>query len=445
MNDIALTLENVLQDILLFIPNILKALILLLIAWGVAVLVRKLVKKALMKFNVDKHLAKSRKPVDTAYGEERVDDIAKVVYFLVFLLFLPGIFSALDMSTVSGPITGMMNSLLSYIPNLIGAGVILFIGFFVAKILRDLTFTLLQTVNVDKWYNKLAPKTDEAVDVETTRNTLADVLSKIVFGLVLIPVITSALETLNIRSLTDPIIVVLNKTMQMLPNVLVAVVLIVIGYYIAKFVAQILEDLLRRMGMNDVFNFVGDDHTAPRFDLSKIVGKTVQTLIVLFITVEALSILKLNVLNTIGGAVIGYLPLLISGLLIIGGGVVLGYFVEGLINKYAESPFTAAVAKYIIIVFAVFMTLEQIKFASTIVNVAFLLVLGGLSVAFALAFGLGGREFAKRQLASFEEKVERENKKPVPETNPLDKVKANMNKPKDKTVHSDERGQAIED
>lgn len=82
-----------------------------------------------------------------------------------------------------------------------------------------------------------------------------------------------------------------------------------------------------------------------------------------------------------------------------------------IIIKYENSPFSALIAKYIIIVFAIFMTLEQIKFASTIVNIAFLLIMGGLAVAFAISFGLGGREFAKRQLEKIENKIEKENNK----------------------------------
>lgn len=432
MNEITATLQNAFNEILLFLPNLLKALILFAIAWGVAFLVRKLVTKVLVKTNVGEHLAKSRKPMDLNYGKERINDISKIAYYLVFLLFLPGIFSALDLDAISQPITGMMSSLLAYVPNLIGAAVIVFIGYFVAKIIRDLTFTFLQTVNIDKWYGKMNPRSTQLELDPAKKNTLADVLSKIVFGLVLIPVITSALETLDIRSLTEPIVAVLNKSMQMLPNVIVALMLIVIGYYIANFVAQILENLLERAGINNVFDWVSTDVSTQtiRFDLAKVIAKIVQVVIVLFITVEALSILKLEVLNTIGSSIIAYLPLLISGLLIIGGGVVAGYFVEGLINKYAKSPFTAAIAKYIIIIFAVFMTLEQIKFASTIVNIAFLLVLGGLSVAFALAFGLGGRDFAKRQLERFEDKVEAENKKPVSTNNPLDKIKKGINENK---------------
>lgn len=420
--------RNMFDSILLYIPNILKALILFLIAWGIAVLVKNLLQKALVKMKVGDHLSKGRNPADPVYGKEKVRSISQIAYFLVFLLFLPSILDALDMESVSGPISNMMQNLLAFIPRLIGAGIILFIGFFIAKIIRDLTFKFLQTVNVDKWYNKLSPSLATDNVTQEQKFTLADVLSKVVFGIILIPVITMALETLNIRTLTEPILLVLNKTMQMIPNIFVAILLVVLGYYIATFVSQILEQLLARMGIEKVYAWMerNTEGDIPRFNLSKIIASIVKVLIILFMTVEALRVLQLDVLNTIGYSIISYIPLVISGLLIIGLGIIGGYFVEGLINKYAKSPFSAAIAKYIIIIFAVFMTLEQIKFASTIVNIAFLLVLGGLSVAFALAFGLGGRDFANRQLEKFEKKVEKGNKKPLTKTNPIDKAKGEM-------------------
>lgn len=55
------------------------------------------------------------------------------------------------------------------------------------------------------------------------------------------------------------------------------------------------------------------------------------------------------------------------------------------------------------------MTLDQLQFAKTIVNIGFLLILGGLMVAFAISFGIGGREFAKSQLAKLESKLNRKD------------------------------------
>lgn len=411
-------LERAANNLLGYLPNIVKALLLFLLAWVIAVVVKKIVEKIMLKFNLDRTLSKGKSPADPKYGKERVKNIAQIVYFLVFILFIPSILDALNMESVSAPISNMMNKLLGFIPNLIGAAIILFIGYFIAKIIRDLAFSLLQTVNIDKWYSKISPDSKGASDSagvsQTQQNTLAKVLSNVIFGIILIPVITVALETLNIGTLTAPIVILLNKVLNMIPNIFVAIILIILGYYIAKFIGQILTSLLTSMGIQKVYSWIDSNTDAkkiPKFDLAKIIGNVVQAVIILFITVEALRIIKLEVLNTIGNAIIAYLPLLLSGFIIIGVGVFAGYFIEGMIKKYSGSGFAASIAKYIIIVFAVFMTLEQIKFASTIVNIAFLLVLGGLSVAFAIAFGVGGREFAKKQLEKLDKKIEEEDKK----------------------------------
>ncbi len=410
-------IQNAINNIIGFLPNIVKALFLFLIAWVVAVIVKNLVKKVLLKFNVDKTLSKGKTPPDIKYGKERVDNISQIVYYLLFILFIPSILDALNMRSVSAPISNMMDKLLAFIPNLIGAAVIIFIGYFIAKIIRDLVFSVLQTINIDKWYNKITPDfaDDSKSNIsQTQKNTLAKVLSNVLFGIILIPVITVALETLKITTLTRPIVIVLNKVLSIIPNIFVAIILIIVGYYIAKFVGQILTALLSRMGIQKVYSWIDlntGSSNIPKFDLASIIGNLVKALIILFITVEALGIIKLEVLNTIGSAIIGYVPFLLSGFIIIIVGVFAGYFVEAVIKKYSRSGFAAVIAKYIIIIFALFMTLEQINFASSIVNIAFLLVLGGLSVAFAIAFGVGGRDFAKGQLEKLEKKIEEENKK----------------------------------
>lgn len=413
-------LERAANNLLGFLPNIVKGILLFLLAWIVAVVVKNIAKKIFLKFNLDRTLSKGKSPADPKYGKERVENIAQILYFLVFVLFIPSILDALNMASVSAPISNMMNKLLGFIPNLIGAAVILFIGYFIAKILRDLAFSVLQTINIDKWYDKINPGVSSGADssgiTQTQQNTLAKVLSNVLFGIVLIPVITVALETLSIGTLTAPIVILLNKVLSMIPNIFVAIILIILGYYIAKFVGQILTSLLTSMGIQKVYSWIDSNTDAkkiPKIDIASIIGNIVQAIIILFVTVEALRIIRLEVLNTIGNAIIAYLPLLLSGLIIITVGVFAGYFIEGMIRKYSGSGFAASIAKYIIIIFAVFMTLEQIKFASTIVNIAFLLVLGGLSVAFAIAFGVGGRDFAKKQLDRLDKKIQEEDNKQV--------------------------------
>ena len=304
--------QRAINNVIGFLPNIVKALILFLIAWIVAIIVKKLVEKVLLKLNVDRTLSKGKTPPNIEYGKERVKNISQVVYYLLFILFIPSILDALNMDSVSAPISNMMDKLLAFIPNLIGAAIIVFIGYFIAKIIRDLVFSILQTVNVDKWYNKITPgfaDNSKANVSQTQKNTLAKVLSNILFGIILIPVITVALETLKIDTLTKPIVIVLNKVLNMIPNIFVAIILIILGYYIAKFIGQILTALLSRMGIQKAYSWIDDNtesNKIPKIDLASIIGNVVKALIILFITVEALRIIKLEVLNTIGSACLLY-------------------------------------------------------------------------------------------------------------------------------------------
>src|SRR5699024_9279401 len=125
-------------------------------------------------------------------------------YYLIWLFFIPGILGQIGMGNIATPITNMFDSFLAFLPKLFGAVVILAIGYFVAKFVKELVRNLLETVNVDRFINKYTSKASNvsASDVEKQRFTIAKVLANTVFIIILIPVITMALETLAIRSIS---------------------------------------------------------------------------------------------------------------------------------------------------------------------------------------------------------------------------------------------------
>lgn len=200
----------------------------------------------------------------------------------------------------------------------------------------------------------------------------------------------------------------------MIPNIFVAVILITVGVVIARFIGDLLSSLLKGTGIDNVTKYLNTNPKAgiPSFDLAAIIGKTVQVLIIIFFTVEALNVLRLEVLHNIGAAVISYLPLVLSALIILGLGFVGSSLLGNYIQRATGNRLFGSIVKYSIIIMAIFMALAQLNFATSIVNFAFLFVVAGLAVAFALSFGLGGREFAKRQLEKFEARAEAENKNP---------------------------------
>ncbi|MBT2569322.1 mechanosensitive ion channel [Planococcus sp. ISL-110] len=418
MNDVGNSFRGVGNTIIDYIPNVLGALLLLLVAWIVATIVRAIFTKGLKKAGVDKAMVKGHMAKTKETADNQLDSIGKILYYLIFILFIPSVLQALNMQNVAQPISNMMDKLLAFLPNLFMAIIIIVIGYFVAKFVKNLVFSLLTAINIDKWFNKVTSKTG-STSTGTTRmdasdkSTLANVLANIVFVIVLIPILTIALETLNIRSISEPIVNMLNQVLNMIPNIFVAIILILVGVLIAKFVGDLLISLLNGTGINRFSTYLNPDKTkSPSFDIANIIGKVVQAIIIIFFTVEAMNVLQLDVLNNIGEAIIGYLPLLISSLIILGLGLIGGSLLGSYVKKTSNNRFLGGIVKYAIIIVAVFMTLDQLNFATNIVNLAFLFIIAGLAVAFAVSFGMGGREFAKRQLESLEKKMEKEDDKP---------------------------------
>ncbi|SER19750.1 Conserved TM helix [Gracilibacillus ureilyticus] len=412
MNDLGHSFREMLNQVVHAIPNVIQALLLLILAWIVAVVAKNIIEKLLVKLGAHKAMSRTKLIKDEAKAKSFLESIAKFVYLLVFILFLPAILDALNMDSVSGPISNMMNKLLGFIPNIIAAAVILIIGYVIAKLIRELSERFLVTVNVDRWFNKVKPASSTPHAAPTK---LSSILANVLFIVILIPVITMALEALAIESISNPITQVLNNVLQMIPNIFIAIVLIIAGYYIGRIVGHLLSGLLEGTGINQVLETFGVEYARNKlpFNLSKTIGMIVQVLIILFFVVEALHVLQLDVLNMIGGAIITYIPYLVSGLLILGGGMLLANFLEGFIKKYTNSSLSATIIKYVVIVFAVFMTLDQLHFATSIVNIAFILILGGLMVAFAIAFGIGGRDFARSQLAKAEKQMRKDQHNPT--------------------------------
>ncbi|WP_279401905.1 mechanosensitive ion channel family protein [Piscibacillus salipiscarius] len=82
------------------------------------------------------------------------------------------------MSSVSEPISNMMDKLLGFIPNLIAAAIILVIGIFIAKLIKELFEKFFRSLNLDDWFNKISPKNSGGAEVQTT---LSNVLANIIY------------------------------------------------------------------------------------------------------------------------------------------------------------------------------------------------------------------------------------------------------------------------
>ena len=106
------------------------------------------------------------------------DTLGNVLYWLIFLLFLPAILGALELEGLLDPVQGMVNDILGMLPNILAAGVIAFVGWWVARILRDLVSNLLAAAGADRL--------GENAGLRGTM-TLSRLVALVVYILILVP------------------------------------------------------------------------------------------------------------------------------------------------------------------------------------------------------------------------------------------------------------------
>lgn len=364
--------------------GVVKAVLLLVLAYFIASAVRSMLKALLNKTG----FCKSQE--DGAKKESIVEYIGDIAYLFVMLLFVPGIFSSLGASTIATPILDMMRSIWSFLPNLLGAGIVLMLGNLVAKLIRQLLAPALKKANVDKLQEKLGCETPSEV-------SLSETLAYLVYVLILIPVIIAALQVLKLDVLTAPATVMLQEILTYIPLVAAALFVAGLGVVLGRLVSQIVTRLIAASGADEkVKEFIGE--TSYKFSLSGIVGSILNGVIVILFTVQGVNLLKLEILTKVGTAIIGYLPNILAAVLVMAAAWIGSAAAQ---RAFEKNGFTccAAFIRGLILIIAGFMILSQLGIAVSIVNEAFIIILTGAALAFAIAFGIGGADIVKKYLA----------------------------------------------
>src|SRR6185436_18044366 len=117
-----------------YLPNILAALLLLIVGWVVAAIVSGLIKAALRRTDLDNRLARSMGT--SGVGAEQA--VGTIVFWLIMLFVLVGFFQALDLPVVSQPLNQLLGTVLAFLPRLVSAAILLALAWILATVLRRL-------------------------------------------------------------------------------------------------------------------------------------------------------------------------------------------------------------------------------------------------------------------------------------------------------------------
>jgi hypothetical protein len=199
----------------------------------------------------------------------------------------------------------------------------------------------------------------------------------------------------------------LDNLIGFLPNLIGFLVILAIGYIIARIVKGLVTKLLESIGTDRAMHTgtTGEyvNRVAPGFKPSSVVGTIAFWFLFLGALAIAVSQLGIESLDNFVASVVAYLPNVVAAVLIFVVAVALSGAVGTMINRaMADTPtgkVLGAVAPVLIMAIGTFMVLDQLEIAPAIVTITYAALLGGIFLAMALAFGLGGRDVAHRMLS----------------------------------------------
>jgi len=382
-------------------PKILIAILIIVATWLVARAVKWMLQKAIDRSPaLKKHMTGT--PEETV--GHQLGTIAKLIIWLV------GIMAALKflgVGQILAPVNTLTLEIFEFLPHLIAAGLIFFVGLIIARIVRRLTETVLIATNVDGLLARIGigdttgtARTDPnavppGAAPGSTRASVARAVGVLFYALIIIPFAIAALQALEISSIAGPATDMLNQILAAIPRIVAAALWIGIAFIAARFLKTVIEAILPPTGFDDAIRSTGV-LPATAFP-SRIVASIAMVAIILAASIEAARQLGgdeiaifLAQVTALGGKVI-------FGTLIIVVGIFLARIIANLVGSgTGEGGFAQTIVRYAIIALFTAIGLTFMGLADEIVMLAFGLILGSAAIATALAFGLGGRDAAGR-------------------------------------------------
>ncbi|MDN5820100.1 MAG: mechanosensitive ion channel [Brachybacterium sp.] len=391
--------------------KVLSAVVILVITAILAMLVKKGVAGLTQKVP-----ALRRPGVDGAALGNSIGTIASMVVWLLGLIIILGIF---QLSQVLSPVISMLEQGLGFIPNIIGAVFVFIIGLTIAKIVRALITTALNAVDFGKLLGTAQSGFEKATGGVTSAGRHSDpaqgeqapaspqggaaspaskvpeILASVVFALIMIVVSIAALQILGIASISDPASAMLTAVFTAIPNIIAAVVLVGIGVLVARFVSGLFRPILEGSGIDGWLT--KQEILSPGSSATPTVLRVVEIAVVLFFAVMGAQALGFPQITAILSQVLE-----LGGNVLFGGAIIAaGFFLAMIVGKVLKGT-AGSVVKWAVIILFVAMGLKSMGVADSIIEIAFGALVIGAAAAAMLAFGLGGREAAARQLAKFE-------------------------------------------
>lgn len=200
------------------------------------------------------------------------------------------------------------------------------------------------------------------------------------------------------ETLLQPLQDALSTFLSFLPQLVGAIVILIIGYIVAKVLQAVVGRVLKGIGFDGWMEKGGIkqffDRAQTNYTPATVLGSLVFWFVFIIALTMAAEALGISQVSAVLGQLIAFIPSIIAAILILILAALLANFVSGIVRGATGSGVLASVAQYAIIVYAVFAAITELGIAVELTAPTFLILLGAVALAAALAFGIGGREVA---------------------------------------------------
>lgn len=316
--------RTITNDLGASLPNLLRAIAILVVGWLISLVVAALIKGVLKQTNVDNKVA------NWATGRPKTADsppieqwISSAVFWILFIFTIIAFLNALELSAVSQPLSNFLDQIIGYLPELAGAAILLGIAWLVATLVKAVATRALKAFGIDErlgqqlndqprpindpsapLYDLTAPAATQPVGSSAATATppsdsfsLSETIGNTLYWFVFLLFLPSILSTLKLQGTLQPVQDLLNDILSIVPNILAAVLIGAAGWLVAQVVRRIVTNFLAAAGADRVGNRFGLAQTTGSRSLSWIVGTIVFVLILIPTAIAALQALQIEAIS----------------------------------------------------------------------------------------------------------------------------------------------------
>jgi hypothetical protein len=391
----AAPLNSMLQTITTFLPKLFAAAVVGLIGLVLARLVQAGVTRAAEGLNIDSFVNRWDDSSNTAGHTPAESDnsignaLGTVLFWLIMLIFLMLVLDILGLRSLVTPLQEMFNSMLGFLPNILSAGLILGIGIIVARVIKKVISGLLGAVGVDNFGNRAG-----------LNLSLTEVVGTLAYTVVMLLTITQALQALKISAISDPATRMIDQIFGAVPGLVGAGLILAIALIVGRLVSGLVANLLAGAGADTIPSRLGLKLNTGR-TLSDLVGSVILIAFMLMAALAATDMLGFQQLTEIVQGFVKFGGQILIGLITLGIGLFIANLAADVARNAGMSGMVVTLVRSAVLILVGAMALQAIGIGQTIVELAFGIALGAVGIAAALAFGLGGRETAGRELERF--------------------------------------------